>query len=173
MEDEKGHKFRGKMDLTYDQYVHASFDGIIQLAKELEQVLGKKETFRIIEKAREKFDLQLITEQLFGRKAIENFEDFKRFMKEIHESKFASHLFTIAYLGETPTEIEFHTTECLFAKVFRDMNAEDLGYAMICQPDFVTTPRYYSHAQLKRTKTLMQGNDYCDTRYCLSDRSSK
>lgn len=172
MENKREHKFQNRMDLTYEQYVHASFDGIIQLAKELQQVLGKEESFRIISKAREKFDLELINKQLSGRKAIENFEDFKELMKELHENKFASHLFTVTCFEEA-SEIEFHTTECLFAKVFRDMNAADLGYAMMCQPDFVTTPHYYSHVQLKRTKTLMQGDDYCDTCYCYSEQSSR
>jgi hypothetical protein len=172
LKDEKTHKFNGKMDLTYEEYVHACFDGIIQQAKELEQVLGKEETLKIIGKAREKFDLELIKKQLSGRKPIENFEDFKTFMKELHESPVASHMFTITYREDTPNEIEFHTTECLMAKVFQDMKAADLGYVMICQPDFVTTPSYCHNVKLRRKKTFMQGDDYCDTVYCFSDRSS-
>ena len=91
-------------------------------------------------------------------------------MKELHDSPFASHLFTITYREDIPTEIEFHTTECLLAKIFRDMDAADLGYVMICQPDFVTTPTYFPNVRLKRTKTLMQGDDYCDTPYCFTER---
>ncbi len=172
MDDGKTHKFQSKMDLTYEQYAHARYDGIIQLSRELEQVLGKEKTLEIVGKAMEKYDLELVKKHLPGRKPIKDFEDFKAFMKGLHESHFASHLFTIAYRGETATEIEFHTTECLPAKVFRDMKADDLGYAMICQPDFVTTPHYCPNVQLKRTKTLMQGNDHCDTTYCFSAPSS-
>ena len=169
MEDEKTHKFQNKMDLTYEQYVHACFDGIIQLSRELEQVLGREKTHEIIGKAREKSDLELVRRQMSGRKAIDNFKDFKTLMKELHESPFASHFFTIAYLGDTATEIEFHTTECLFAKVFRDMGAADLGYIMICKPDFVSTPAYCPNVRLRRTKTLMQGDYYCDTIFHFSE----
>ncbi|MDQ1279399.1 MAG: hypothetical protein QG670_661 [Thermoproteota archaeon] len=119
-----------------------------------------------------KADLELMKKQLNG-KAIDSFDDFKVFMKEMHESYFASHLFTIAYHKDTPTEIEFHTTECLLAKVFRDIGAADLGYTMICQPDFVTTPAYLSGIRLKRTKTLMQGDDYCDTTYYFTEKRKK
>jgi hypothetical protein len=159
------------MDLTYEQYVHACYDGIIQLSRELGQIIGREKTLEKIGKLSEKHDLELVKKHLSGRRAIKNFENFKTFMKELHESRFASHLFTITYLGDTATEIEFHTTECLFAKAFRDMKAADLGYVTICQPDFVTTPRYCSNVRLKRTKTLMQGDDYCDTTYCFSDSS--
>lgn len=172
MKDERTHKFQSKMDLTYEQYVHACFEGIIQLAREFEQILGREKALEIIGKAREKYDLELVKRQLSGREAIDNFEDFKAFMKELHESSFASNLFTITYQIDSATEIEFHTTECLLAKVFRDMKAADLGYAMICQPDFVTTPSYCPNVRLKRTKTLMQGDDYCDTTYCFSRPSS-
>jgi hypothetical protein len=172
LEDEKTHKFQSKMDLTYEQYIHACYDGIIQLSRELEQILGREKTLEMIGKAREKHDLELVKKHLSGRKTIKNFEDFKAFMKELHESSFTSHLFTIKYLGDTATEIEFHTTECLLAKVFRDMKAADLGYVMICQPDFVTTPSYCPNVSLRRTKTLMQGDDHCDTTYCFSGSPS-
>jgi hypothetical protein len=59
------------MDLTYEQYVHASFGWIIQLVKELERVLVNEEAFRIVGKVREKSGLQLINEQLSRRKTIE------------------------------------------------------------------------------------------------------
>jgi hypothetical protein len=124
----------------------------------------------IIGKASEKTDLARVKKQVTGRKPIDNFDEFKTFIKELHDSPFASHLFTITYREDIPTEIEFHTTECLLAKIFRDMDAADLGYVMICQPDFVTTPAYFPKVRLKRTKTLMQRDDYCDTTYCFTER---
>lgn len=159
------------MDLTYEQYIHACYDGIIQLSRELEQILGKEKTLEIIRKTRERYDLELVEKQLSG-KTIETFEDFKTFIKELHESNFASHLFTITYNEVTANEIEFRTTECLLAKIFREMKVTDLGYAMICQPDFITTPAYCSNVKLKRSKTLMQGDKHCDTPYYFSDSSS-
>ena len=47
-----------------------------------------------------------------------------------------------------------------------EMKAEDLGHIMCCQPDFETTPAYCPNVYLKRSRTLMKGDDYCDTTYC-------
>jgi len=47
LEDKKTHKFQSKMDLTYEQYIHACYDRIIQLSKELERVLGREKTLEV------------------------------------------------------------------------------------------------------------------------------
>jgi hypothetical protein len=74
-------------------------------------------------------------------------------------------MFTITYPVDNDEEIMFLTKECILAEVFKEMNAQDLGYVMCCQPDFVTTPAYCQNVYLKRTKTLMKGDDHCDTTY--------
>ena len=173
LESKKTHKFQSKIDLTYEQYFHACYDGIIEFSKEIERILGRKKTLEILGRVQERHDLELVRKQLNGRKAIKDFSDFKAFMKKLHENPFASHLFTITYPRDTDTEIEFHTTECLLAKVFQDRKAADLGYVMICKSDFITTPKYCPNVHLKRTKTLMQGDDYCDTTYCYSADMNK
>jgi hypothetical protein len=97
---------------------------------------------------------------------IQTFADFKKLMKGLHENEFAQNLFTINYPIDNDREIEFRTTECILAKVFREMGAGDLGHIMCCQPDFDTTPAYCKRVSLKRTKSLMNGDSYCDTKYC-------
>jgi len=169
----KIHKFQEKIELTYEQYFHICFDEVIRLSVEFEKALGRDKAFEVIGRAREKADLDIIGKQMKERPPIESFEDFKAFMKELHESPFSSHLFTITYKEDVPNEIEFHTTECILAKVFREMNAADLGYAMCCRPDFATTPAYNPHVRLRRIKTLMQGDNYCDTAYCWVNKTNE
>ena len=101
------------------------------------------------------------------QKPIQNFAEFKKLMKGLHENQFARNLFTITYPVDNDHEIEFRTTECILAKVFKDMSAEDLGEIMCCRSDFDTTPAYCRRVSLKRTKSLMKGDAYCDTKYCL------
>lgn len=60
-------------------------------------------------------------------------------MEELHENAFARNLFTISYPIDNE-EVEFRTTECIMAKVFKDLKAQDLGYIMCCQPDYESTP---------------------------------
>jgi hypothetical protein len=45
--------------------------------------------------------------------------------------------------------------------VFRDGDAADIGYAMVCYPDYAVAKGLNPKLQLIRAKTLMQGDDSC------------
>ena len=100
-----------------------------------------------------------------GRAPVEFFTEFKTLMKSIHESRSARNMFTISYPVDNDDEVTFLTTECILGKVFREMEAEDLGYIMCCLPDFETTCAYCPSVLLKRSKSLTKGDEYCDTTY--------
>ena len=85
-------KFQEKMDLTYEQYFHARYDRMVQLARELERVLGRKKAFEIIGKAHDKFAVESVKKRISERgRPIKNFEDFKAFAKKEQRSPFFSH----------------------------------------------------------------------------------
>jgi len=60
---------------------------------------------------------------------------------------------------------EIRVTECLWAKIFRERNAADLGYATLCHGDFADAGAAHPKLRLERSKTLMQGHDCCDHRW--------
>lgn len=159
------HKFQEKMDLTYEQYLRDIFGGMVYLARELERVLGREKAHEIIRKSRERYGVESIRKRMAERGPIKNFEDFKALCKEDAKSPFWSHTLTITFPEETPKKIVHHITECLYAKTFKEMNAGNLGYILCCHPDFATAQVYHPKIKLKRTKTLMQGDSYCDHTY--------
>jgi hypothetical protein len=143
-----------------------SFEATVRLARIMERELRKNRAQELLYMSRVEGDLAMVARQMDGRPPIETFAEFKKLMKGLHENQFARNLFTITYPVDNDKEIEFRTTECILAKVFREMGAEELGHIMCCQPDFDTTPAYCSRVSLKRTRSLMKGDDYCDTKYC-------
>ena len=157
------HKFQEKMELTYEQYFRDVYGELVNLAREFEQVLGREKAFEIIGKARERYVVESVRKELAEREPIKNFEDFKVFIKA--DSPFWSHVLTFTYPEETPKKLVSHITECLWAKTFKEMNATELGYIMFCHPDFVMVQACHPKIKLKRTKTLMQGDSYCDFTY--------
>jgi hypothetical protein len=157
------HKFQEKMELTYEQYFQTD-QSMVELAKAFEHALGKDRTFEIIRKWAEKSRVELAKNQT-SKKPIKNFEDFKLFFKELYGSPFWAHALTLTYPEETPKKLSCHITECLAAKVFKEMNATDLGYILICRTDFAMARAYHPKLRLKRTKTLMQGDSYCNHTY--------
>lgn len=160
MSTEVSGKFREKADLTYEQCFQMRFGAIPFLAKELESVLGREKALEIIRKTSEEYACAAA-----GKRPIKDFEEFKAFVKQTHRSPFCSHSMTVTYPAETRDRIMFNVTECLWAKTFRDMNAADLGYVICCQQDFASAKAQNPRIGLKRTKTLMQGDDCCDHIY--------
>jgi hypothetical protein len=61
-------------------------------------------------------------------------------------------------------------TKCKYADFYIEKGEPEIGYAMHCALDFGETKAFSSDIILKRTKTLMQGDDCCDHCYTLKKR---
>jgi hypothetical protein len=79
------------------------------------------------------------------------------------------HALVYEIVEDTPKAFEVRISKCLWAKTFRDEDAAALGYAAICYPDFGVARGYSPKMKLVRTKTLMQGYEYCNHRYEWSE----
>jgi hypothetical protein len=75
------------------------------------------------------------------------------------------HALVYEVVEDTPKAFEFRISQCLWAKVFREDGAADIGYAGVCHPDFAVVSAFNPKLKLVRTKTLMQGHDCCNHRY--------
>ncbi len=62
---------------------------------------------------------------------------------------------------------EVKVTECLWATTYRILNAGDLGYILSCCADFAKAERFNPKMRMIRTKTLMQGEPFCNNRYVI------
>jgi len=155
------HKFQERMisEMTYEQYFRDRCHEMICLARELEQLLCRNKTLEVMGRAREKYILELTKKE---RGLIRNFEDFKASEKTENASPYFSHTLTLTYPEETSDRLTLHVTECLWAKVFKEINATDLGYVLFCQPDFAYAKACHPKIKMRRTKTLMQGDDCCN-----------
>jgi hypothetical protein len=155
------HKFqeRMQMGMSYEEHFRDRCHEMVCLAEEFERVLGRKKTLEIMGKARDKYIAEL-TKKEHG--TINTFEDFVKSEKAENASTYFLHTLSLTYPEETPTKLTLRVSECLWAKVFKEMKATDLGYVLNCQPDFAYVKACHPNIKLKRTKTLMQGDDYCD-----------
>ncbi len=79
------------------------------------------------------------------------------------------HALVYEIVEDTPKAFEVRISKCLWAKTFRDADAAAMGYAGICYPDFAVARAYSPKMKLIRTKTLMQGYEYCNHRYVWSE----
>ena len=77
------------------------------------------------------------------------------------------HALEAEIVEQSPEAFEYRVTKCLWAKVFCDMDAGDIGYSMVCYPDYAVARRLNPKLRLIRTKTLMQSDDCCNLRYVM------
>jgi len=76
---------------------------------------------------------------------------------------FWKHVIEREVIEDSDKAFELKISKCLWEKVYREADATDLGYAIVCQTDFATAEA--SNQKLVRTKTLMQGDDCCNHRW--------
>lgn len=61
----------------------------------------------------------------------------------------------------------YRFTRCMWAEAFRELEAEDIGYWVLCQGDSAMASSFNPMIGFSRTKTLMMGDDCCDHVYFL------
>jgi hypothetical protein len=74
-------------------------------------------------------------------------------------------LLSYEVLEDSDEKFAVKITKCKYAEFYTERGEAEIGYAVHCALDFGETEAFTSDIILKRTKTLMQGNSYCDHCY--------
>ena len=154
------HKFQDTFEITYEDYVNSLYSDLIQLIKELQTKQGKKQTNTIMKPFFVMNSIEWAKKEA-NNHPIESLADFV----EYDNTAFQSNLTVSEVKEATENRYLSHVTECLIAKLFREMDASDIGYDYVCATDFTNAPHYNPKLNLTRKMTLMQGHPYCDFLY--------
>ena len=170
MSKEDSHKFNAKYEITYHDLLKNIYEGRISLIREFERVFGKDKVHKVVE---EFYAKQSINSCKARMEKLENppetIDELKDFLKSLGDNDFSKQTQSDFWPEQKPDQIEFRTTECLWADVFRELDASDLGEIMLCSTDFVTAHCFHPKLRLHRTQTLMAGDEYCAFEYALED----
>ena len=158
-------KFQENIEISYENYFKTRFNGIIDVLRALAPLMDEKKALERIKKLYEKKSIEMIVRQLKNTKPITNFEEYKEIYKEQFNTEFMQHCTSFTIVEDTPTKLSFKFTKCLWAKTFLEKYASALGYVMCCHPDYAMTKAFHPNLKLVRTKTLMQGDECCDSTY--------
>lgn len=72
---------------------------------------------------------------------------------------------TMKIVEDTDRVLQLEVTECVWAEVFRDAGLRGrIGHAAVCNMDYYWPPAFNPSFKMKRTKTLMQGDNSCNQR---------
>ena len=158
-------KSEKKFEISYEDYFRTRFYGIVELLKVLAPLFDKKRALEIIKKLWEKKGIELIVRQLKNANPIRNFKDFKDIYTEQISTEYMQHCLSFTIVEDTQNKLAFKFTKCLWAKTFLEMDASDIGHAICCHPDFAMAKAFHPNLKLVRTKSLMKGDNYCDSTY--------
>lgn len=141
--------FRERIQLKTDMSYHQTFilayrDLIIPQLKELSKEIGKDKFLEMLKKA---------TDNVYSDP-----EFMKRFNSNV-PADFWNNVIDVEVLENSANTRTYKIKNCLWANLFREAEAGDIGYALVCYADYANAR--INNETCERDKTLMQGHDHC------------
>jgi hypothetical protein len=160
--EEAKHKFDGLLDrpLTYRQFFATRYGEFIQLAKALEKEMGQEKLLAFLKKNTEA-RLYQMGQQQAKQSPDQNFLTYVKMFKGPSYEK----TLTMEIVEDTDRAFELKVAECIWASVFLQAKAGEIGYAAVCFGDYAWAQGFNPKIKMIRDKTLMQGHDCCNHRY--------
>jgi hypothetical protein len=158
-----GHSWTEKADVTWEEVFRFAFQkDLIPLLKALSDQLGRD---KFVSMLREACD-EVVRKKTAGRPpAVRDLVSLAANIKNM--PPLMQHALEVEIVEQTPEAFEHRVKKCLWAKAFREGDAGDIGYAIVCYPDYAVARGLNPKLKLIRTRTLMQGDDSCSLRYVM------
>jgi len=151
------HKFNKKTGYTYEQAYRFRARLYADRMKRIAGYLGHDNLVDALKKSTEDYYTSIAT-----YKPENTLQDFVR---PFYEDEGYKTILTIEVIENREDLVSWRVTECLNAKVFRELDAAEIGYATLCYGDEAWAKAFNPNIQFSRTKTLMEGYDCCDHCY--------
>jgi hypothetical protein len=164
--DKGSSKFETSIETTVRQHFLDIHGKEVAIIREMERVLGKEKADTIVRKWSEHNAVEDVRRLVQAeKKPIKNFADVSALVRRWVDDLNSSNMEDVSITEETADKCACTVVQCIYATVFKALNATDLGYIRFCEHDFETAKAIHPKVALRRTKTLMQGNDCCDFVY--------
>ena len=154
------------VEMSYDEMFKMFYlEGFIPTMKAMGDEIGRDKLVEMLKRASAKAAEQAVKE---WTKKLEK-RDLETFTADMRKpSPLYRHALSYEIVEDKPTAFESRVTECLWAKTFRGADAADIGYAYVCSPDAAATKAFNPKIRVTHSgKTLMEGNDRCQSRMVL------
>ncbi len=160
----KIHKFLEDSGMTVEEVYKLVYQESIPILQNLANDIGREKFIEMLKKASAKNTTQLFTDIIknLPKKDMTALADF---WNGIINTFPYNKAFTYEITEKTDKVFEMKFSECLFAKILREMNAADIGYAFLCSPTDAFAKAFNPKIKGTHPKTLMQGHDVCIERF--------
>jgi hypothetical protein len=158
------HKFLADSGTSFAELFIMAYAAQVPIWRGLEREIGRDKLHEMMKRVIDQPAREQMAE--FAKKAGKN--DLATYLRDFRNpSRFWQNVLTYEIVEDTPRAFEVKVTECLWAKTYRDAHADDLGFILSCYGDTAAAEAFNPKMRLIRTKTLMQGNEFCNHRYVI------
>jgi hypothetical protein len=170
MTDNAERDIENLLKISYAEFLKEVYAGRVALIREFEKHIGKEEVHSLL-KDFYNSQASASTKALVDRldTPIESIEDFQKLGASLDARPFSVKTMVNEHSMTASGQFTRTTRHCLWADVFKDLDATDLGKIMLCDTDFPSTKAFNPRLRLERTKTIMQGDDCCNFVYHWDD----
>lgn len=159
------HNFEEELTMTYEKLFGYRYkSSFIPVFQSIEKDIGKEKLLDMIKKASCRNNEEL-GKRFAARYSAKNSYNFAAPFRNPGDIFKHAHIYEI--IEDTESVFEIKVSACLTAKVFRESDAAEIGYATVCHADFALAEGFNPRIKLIRNKTLMEGDDCCNHRYIL------
>jgi len=125
--------------------------------------IGKDKAFEIAQKV---INADAI---LSGKTLAEKFSGntLKDLLKAIQKVWIKDGAMKLENISLDENSLSFDVTHCSYAEVYQRFGIQELGTLMSCSRDFAFMDGFNPAIELKRTKTIMEGDSICNFRYVM------
>jgi hypothetical protein len=131
--------------MSYEQVFNFTYrESLIPLLVAISNQLGREKCVELLKSA---------TNEVYSQP-----DYMSRYRSNLPE-QFWNDVLNLEVIENTPNLRIFKITKCLWAKTFREADASDIGFGVLCYGDYASAR--LNNEKLERETTLMQGHEYC------------
>ena len=153
-----GRKSAVKADMTYEEIFKFAYDTLIPVMNSLSDQIGKDKYIEMLQRATSLAAVHAV-EQTYHDQPKRDIATYLADMKK--PDSLLQHVLTFEFVKDTQKEVDVRITDCLWARTFRQANAAELGYSLMCHPDVAAVKAYNPNITMTRLSNLMRGDKEC------------
>ena len=130
------------------------------LIKEFAGEIGYDRTMKIAQQVINE-DAILSGERLAEQFAGNSMAELSKIVKQVWAE---DDVMQIEIIRENDSELFFDVTYCGYVEMYKNLGIRELGFILSCSRDFPFIEGFNPDIELRRTRTIMEGAEYCDFR---------
>jgi hypothetical protein len=159
-------KFLLDSGMTVENVFKFTYGYCVPLFKNMEKKIGKDKVIELLKEASAENGAELIKAYTKGTPG--SMKSFAEFVKNWLSTPPYDKVITYEITEETDKVFEAKYTECLAAKLYREMGEPEIGFAIECSGSDVLAKTFNPKMEAKSIKNFMKGDDVCIERFTLN-----